>query len=205
MRRTTAYASAQADYEFARQSLAAQVARSWFTAIETKLQLEAAESMAASARALVSLAQDRQRVGNGSEKDVALARAGLGHDGGLRRDRPSSPTRRPCVRSRSSSAATRQRNSQVATRLPDMPGPVPVGMPLDMLERRPDIIAAERRVAAAFNRVGEAKAARLPTIRLNASIAALSSDVLTAAGRLQQSVGWRRRHAVRASLPGREP
>ena len=60
-----------------------------------------------------------------------------------------------------------------------MPGPVPVGMPLDMLERRPDLIAAERRVAAAFNRVGEAKAARLPTIRLNASIAALSSDVLT--------------------------
>ena len=59
-----------------------------------------------------------------------------------------------------------------------MPGPVPVGMPLDMLERRPDLIAAERRVAAAFNRVGEAKAARLPTIRLNASVAAMSSDVL---------------------------
>jgi outer membrane protein, multidrug efflux system len=62
--------------------------------------------------------------------------------------------------------------------LPAMPGSVPVGMPLSMLERRPDIIAAERRVAAAFNRVGEAKAAQLPTIRLNASVASLSSDVL---------------------------
>jgi outer membrane protein TolC len=51
-------------------------------------------------------------------------------------------------------------------------------MPLDMLERRPDIVAAERRVAAAFSRVGEAKAARLPTIRLNASVSALSSDVI---------------------------
>jgi len=51
-------------------------------------------------------------------------------------------------------------------------------MPLSMLERRPDLVAAERRVAAAFNRVGEARAARLPTIRLNASVAALSSDVL---------------------------
>jgi len=59
-----------------------------------------------------------------------------------------------------------------------MPGPVPVGMPLDMLERRPDLIAAERRVASAFNRVGEAKAAQLPTIRLNASVSALSSEVL---------------------------
>jgi outer membrane protein TolC len=51
-------------------------------------------------------------------------------------------------------------------------------MPLEMLERRPDLVAAERRVAAAFNRVGEARAARLPTISLNASVSALSSDVL---------------------------
>jgi len=47
-----------------------------------------------------------------------------------------------------------------------------------MLDRRPDVIAAERRVAAAFDRVGEAKAAMLPTIRLNASVSALSSEVL---------------------------
>jgi outer membrane protein TolC len=47
-----------------------------------------------------------------------------------------------------------------------------------MLERRPDMVAAERRVAAAFNRVGEAKAARLPQINLTASIGALQSDIL---------------------------
>ncbi len=47
-----------------------------------------------------------------------------------------------------------------------------------MLERRPDLIAAERRVAAAFNRVGEAKAARLPSITLNASVSAISSDII---------------------------
>jgi len=43
-------------------------------------------------------------------------------------------------------------------------GPGAVGMPLQSLERRPDLIAAERRVAAAFHRVGEAKAARLPRV-----------------------------------------
>ena len=172
------YASAQADYEFARQSLAAQVARSWFAAIETKLQLDAAESMATSSRALVSLAQDRLRIGNGSDRDVSLAQAALGTMEDTARQAELAHTQ--AVRSLEILVGRYPAAElEVATRLTDMPGPVPVGMPLDMLERRPDIIAAERRVAAAFNRVGEAKAARLPTIRLNASIAALSSDVLT--------------------------
>ncbi len=171
------YASAQADFEFARQSLAAQVARSWFMTIETRLELDAAEAMTASARTQVSLAEDRQRVGNGSEKDVAQARATLGSiEDAARQARLAHGQ---AVRSLEVILGRYPATElQVAAQLPDMPGPVPVGMPLAMLERRPDMIAAERRVAAAFNRVGEAKAAQLPTIRLNASIATLSSDVL---------------------------
>jgi outer membrane protein, multidrug efflux system len=59
-----------------------------------------------------------------------------------------------------------------------MPAPPPAGVPLQMLERRPDVIAAERRVAAAFNRVGEAKAARLPKISLNLNFGAFDSEIL---------------------------
>jgi outer membrane protein TolC len=51
-------------------------------------------------------------------------------------------------------------------------------MPLEMLERRPDLVAADHRVAAAFNRVGEAKAARLPTLSLNGSGGYITSNVL---------------------------
>jgi outer membrane protein TolC len=47
-----------------------------------------------------------------------------------------------------------------------------------MLERRPDMIAAERRVAAAFDRVGEAKAAKLPQISLTGTVGAITSEVL---------------------------
>jgi NodT family efflux transporter outer membrane factor (OMF) lipoprotein len=171
------YASAQADFQFARQSLAAQVARSWFLAIQTKLELDAAEAMAASARSLVSLAEDRQRVGSGSQRDVALARAGLGTmEDSARQARLA---HEQAVRSLETILGRYPATElAVAAQLPAMPGPVPVGMPLNMLERRPDVIAAERRVAAAFNRVGEAKAAQLPTIRLNASVSALSSEVL---------------------------
>jgi len=62
--------------------------------------------------------------------------------------------------------------------LPPLPGPVPAGLPLQMLERRPDLIAAERRVAAAFNRIGQAKAAELPSIRLTGNVGYLDSDIL---------------------------
>ena len=55
---------------------------------------------------------------------------------------------------------------------------MPAGLPLQMLERRPDLVAAERRVAAAFNRVGQAKAAQLPGIRLTGNVGYLDSDIV---------------------------
>jgi NodT family efflux transporter outer membrane factor (OMF) lipoprotein len=171
------HASTQADFEFARQSMAATTARSWFAATETLLQRQISEEMVKAAQELLTLSEQRVRVGAGSEQEIALARANLGSfQDGARQARlahEQSLRALELLLGRYPAAELQTRSE-----LTKMPGPVPVGMPLEMLERRPDLLAAERRVAAAFNRVGEAKAARLPRLVLNASMGAISSEVV---------------------------
>jgi NodT family efflux transporter outer membrane factor (OMF) lipoprotein len=60
---------------------------------------------------------------------------------------------------------------------------VPAGLPSDLLSRRPDVVAQEYRVLAAYNLVGQARLARLPSLSLTASAGSSSSalsDVLQA-------------------------
>ncbi len=166
-----------ADYAYARQSLAATVAKSWFLAIEAGLQRAIAQEAVRSTDALLRVAQDRLRVGNGNEQAVAEARASAG----TYRDRlrEIELAREQALRALELLVG-RYPGAEIAVadRLSSMPPPAPVGMPSELLERRPDVIAAERRVAAAFDRVGEARAAMLPRISLTAGGSSVTSELV---------------------------
>ncbi len=169
-------ASAQADFEYARQSMAALVAKSWFLATEAGLQAEVARATIRGNEQLVNLAETRARVGVGNDEEIYIARATVA----TYRDtlRQVELAREQAVRAlelllgRYPAAA-----AGIAPQLPGQPGAVPAGLPSTLLERRPDVIAAERRVAAAFHRVHEAKAARLPAIALTGGVSSISSDL----------------------------
>jgi len=64
--------------------------------------------------------------------------------------------------------------ANVATHIPA----IPPGIPSTLLERRPDIAAAERRMAEANAKIGAAEAAYFPTLDLNASYGFASSVVV---------------------------
>jgi len=68
------------------------------------------------------------------------------------------------------------------------PPNIPAGLPSELLERRPDIAAAERRVAEANEQIGIAKAAYFPTVTLNALLGFENSSIRNFGG--WQSFLW---------------
>lgn len=168
--------SAEADFEFARQSMAATVARAWFLATEAGLQAETARTTIRNNEALVRLAETRSQVGVGNDEEVYIARANVAtyldalRQVVLARDQAIRALELLLGRYPAGAAG-------VTVQLPGQPPSVPSGLPSELLERRPDVIAAERHVAAAFHRVHEAKAARLPAIALTSGVSSISSDL----------------------------
>ena len=169
-------AAVRADFDYARQSLAAHVAKAWFIATEAELQADVARNTIGGSEELVRLAETRSKVGAGNAEDIYVARSSVGTYRDVLReiDLARAQSRRALELLVGRYPAAR---ITVTSTLPAQPPTIPGGLPSSLLERRPDVIAAERRIAAAFNRVHEAKAARLPAIALTTGVSSISSEL----------------------------
>ena len=169
-------ASVAADYEYARQSLAAQVAKAYFLATEANVQAEVARRTIQDSDLLIQLAETRSKVGVGNDEEVFVARASAGtYRDALRGIELAQEQARRAIE-----LLVGRYPAGTAPTSPQLPGQtdaIPAGLPSELLERRPDVVAAERRVAAAFNRIHEAKAARLPSISLTTGLSSISSSL----------------------------
>jgi len=169
------FASAAADRRAAEQAIVAALAKAWFIAAESAQQRRLVSDILVDSETLVNLSGDRLRVGVGNDIDVTQARINLQgfRDTALQIEFALAQSRRALELLLGRYPAA---EIELPVTLPTLPPTAPTGVPSELLERRPDIIAAERRFDAAFARVGEARAARLPKISLTAALSSLTSS-----------------------------
>ena len=158
----------EADYEFARQSLAAAVARAYFTTIEAAQQEANAQETLNLYQEYSQLTDVQKQHGFASDFDVAQikSRTASAEDALYTAQQARAQTIRAIEVVTSHYPAGK---FDVRRSFPRQPRSVPAGLPAQILERRPDLIASERRFAAAFHRVNEARTARLPRFVLSAT------------------------------------
>jgi NodT family efflux transporter outer membrane factor (OMF) lipoprotein len=187
----------EADYEFARQSLAAAVARAYFTTIEAAQQEANAQETLDIYQEYSKLTDIQKQHGFASDFDVSQirSRTASAEDALYTAQAVRAQTIRAIEVVTSHYPAGR---FDVRRSFPGQPRAVPAGVPAQILERRPDLIASERRFAAAFHRVNEARTARLPRFVLSAasglgtadldSVGSLNALLWTFAGGITQPI-----------------
>jgi NodT family efflux transporter outer membrane factor (OMF) lipoprotein len=157
-----------ADLEATRLSIQAQLAQTYFQLRTSDAQQQLLDRTVADYQRSLQLTQNQYRAGVAARENVVLAETQLktaqaqAIDLGVMRSQLEHAIALLLGKPPSDFALT---PAQLAAAVP----PVPVGVPSALLERRPDIAAAERRVAAANAGIGVAAAAYFPDLTVFAT------------------------------------
>ena len=156
---------AAADWENTRLMLTAQLVSDYFTLRELDSEIDVLERSLGLERDALNFVTARHDLGYATGLDLAQQQA-------LVQQSASQLDLLKVQRAQNEHAIA----TLIGTPAPDfsiasMVGPghlptVPIGLPSDLLQRRPDVAAAERAMAAANARIGVARAAYFPTIQL---------------------------------------
>jgi len=174
VRRTVAAArneaqATAADLETARLSLQAELAMDYFELRAADAQKQLLDETVKAFEAALRLTTNRFQGGAAPKSDVAQAQTQL--DTTLAQATDVTVQRAQLEHAIATLIGKPPAAFSLSPRPLDTPPPdIPVGLPSQLLERRPDIAAAERRVAEANEQIGIAKAAYYPTLMLNASV-----------------------------------
>lgn len=160
--------ASRAIYRGARQSLAAQTAKAYFAAIEAQRQLDLAKATYQNNKTSAEQIETRYNRGVRSSLDLRISLTDLA----TAQDRLHQRQQQYNFTIRQLEVLLGRYPSgtfQISDTLPQVPSAVPAGLPADLIARRPDLVAAERRFAASKSSHKAAKRARFPTINLTAS------------------------------------
>jgi multidrug efflux system outer membrane protein len=171
------YEATKADLRAAKLSLAAQISKAWFATLEGREQAKLAGGTVSNYKNTTERVRSRYEQGLQSSLDLRLALSSLS----------------------SAEALLEQRNQQldlgirqleiligdypaaqleVEQELPGVPPLPPAGVPSELVSRRPDLVAAERRMWTAGARWTQARRALYPSFNLSAGIGTSTSDFL---------------------------
>ena len=190
------YEAAALDYAYARLSIAATTAKLWYLALETRQLLALAQQAVRIYGDLLALVEIRRRSGKDSDLSVVDVRAKL------------ASSQSELEQAQASFAEARRAlevllgrypaaEIGVAAAYPALPPVVAAGVPSALLERRPDLLAAERAVLAAFRSGEAAELALLPAFSLSLAGGRLGAQLLS----LLRLNPWLAMGAVGMSIP----
>lgn len=166
------YNATRAEYAAAMTSLCANIAKSYITLRMYQAEYAVATEHIASQGKIVKMTEARQAAGLASALDVAQAKIVYYST------QASLPGLESSIHTTINSLATLlgvypdeiYKKLEIAKPLPEYQRIVPVGVPADLLRRRPDVVQAEYEVAGYAAAVGIAKKDFLPTLAINGTI-----------------------------------
>jgi NodT family efflux transporter outer membrane factor (OMF) lipoprotein len=164
---------AQADFENTRLALMAELATDYFSLREADAEIDVVRSSLELERSALAFVSSRHELGFATGLDLAQQQALLEAAAAqlelLQNQRAQFEHAIATMIGTSAPSFT----LAPAASVPPLPT-VPVGLPSDLLQRRPDVASAERAMAAANARIGVARAAYFPIIDLAPGLGAPS-------------------------------
>lgn len=171
--------AAEADADGVRVTVAAEVARNYFELRGAQARRYVAQANADTQRETLRLTEVRYEVGRGDAMDVESARARLRATEAAIPDLTAAEAaagyRLAVLLGQRPGALDAQLVPQAAR--PPLVKPLPIGEAGQFLRRRPDVQAAERRLAAETARVGVARADLFPRVSVTGFVGLLSGDI----------------------------